>query len=210
MPRNKTGDQNSSARLVAVSESGNHLVSFSNSIVFTTSFALTDHYGKPNFTKKTGPKIEPGSRAGVWSRTIVRMTARPSVPLPPPEQRSSGAIAGQNDSNTLEHAQTVLSVCNYRMFNRLGQINAALIFDVQQNCIGVFSTTKVGAKNRYLSLRLVGSWKKAARVSQQMCSTFASSTVMSTSIFVRTKSSHLRTAAGSLKSGRGETLFRNF
>jgi hypothetical protein len=58
MPRNKTGDQNSSARLVAVSESGNHLVSFSNSIVFTTSFALTDHYGKPNFTKKTGPKIE--------------------------------------------------------------------------------------------------------------------------------------------------------
>jgi hypothetical protein len=88
MPRNKTGDQNSSARLVAVSESGNHLVSFSNSIVFTTSFALTDHYGKPNFTKKTGPKIEPGSRAGVWSRTIVRMTARPSVPLQPPEQRS--------------------------------------------------------------------------------------------------------------------------
>jgi hypothetical protein len=53
MPRNNTGDQNSSARLVAVSESGNHLVSFSNSIVFTTSFALTDHYGKPNFTKKT-------------------------------------------------------------------------------------------------------------------------------------------------------------
>jgi hypothetical protein len=35
-----------------VSESGNHLVSFSNLIVFTMSFALTDHYGKPNFMKK--------------------------------------------------------------------------------------------------------------------------------------------------------------
>jgi hypothetical protein len=76
-----------------------------------------------------------------------------------------------------EHVQTLLSVAHYRMFNRLGQINAALIFDVQQSCIGVFSTTKVGAKNRYLSLRLVGSWKKAARVSQQICSTFASSTL---------------------------------
>ena len=40
MPRNKTGDQNSSARLVAVSESGNHLVSFFalTQIVFTDEF----------------------------------------------------------------------------------------------------------------------------------------------------------------------------
>jgi len=56
--RNKNDDQNSSARLVAVSESGNHLLSFSNLIVFTMSFALTDHYGKPNSNEKNRPRIE--------------------------------------------------------------------------------------------------------------------------------------------------------
>src|SRR5262245_38695621 len=67
----KDDDQNSSARLVAVSESGNHLVSFFalTQIVFTASFALTDRYGKPNSKKKTGTQVEQFSRLAP-SRTV--------------------------------------------------------------------------------------------------------------------------------------------
>jgi hypothetical protein len=55
--------------------------------------------------------------------TIERMTARPSVPLPTKRQQKSDS--GHSDSNTLEHVRTLLSDCDYRVFQRLRQVKGS-------------------------------------------------------------------------------------